>query len=78
MSQFQDVLSQWQKQIDEAHDRIRMFESGEMAVKDTHAPFKDWTHEAITIEQQIIANLEAGIKKLRGLCCPEAPRAPPT
>jgi hypothetical protein len=44
-----------------------MFESGEPAVENAHAPFKEWTPEAITIERQIIANLEAGIKKLRGL-----------
>ena len=44
-----------------------MFESGEMAVRDTFAPFKDWTPEAIQIEQRLIENLESGIAILRRL-----------
>lgn len=66
MSYLEDVVADYQAQIDRALDRIRMFETpGGMTVTDTFAPFKDWTPEAIAIERQIIKNLEAGIAILR-------------
>jgi hypothetical protein len=43
MPPLKDVLADYQAQIDRARDRIRMFESGEMAVHDTFPPFKNWT-----------------------------------
>jgi hypothetical protein len=70
MSPFEDILARWQMQIDQGLDRIRMFESGEMAIHDTHAPFRDWTAETIATERQTIASLEAGIRKLRGSDAP--------
>jgi hypothetical protein len=65
-----DVLADWQAQMDRARDRIRMFEAGEMGVHDTFAPHQDWTLEAIAIECQIIASLEAGIEILRKMDAP--------
>jgi hypothetical protein len=65
MPPLKDVLADYQAQIDRARDRIRMFESGEMAVHDTFPPFKNWTPEAIAIEQQIIKSLESGVELLR-------------
>jgi hypothetical protein len=67
MSAFEEVVANWQRQVNLARDRIRMMESGEMAVKDTFAPFKDWTPEAVETERQMISSLESGIKKLKGL-----------
>jgi hypothetical protein len=65
MSSLQDFMAEYQAQIDRAHDRIRMFESGEMEYRDTFAPFKDWTDEAIARERVIIAGYESGLENLR-------------
>jgi hypothetical protein len=73
MSSVQDVLADYEAQIERARDRIRMFKAGDMSVSDTFAPFKDWTPEAIAIELQIIANLESGIKVLRGVANAKRP-----
>lgn len=67
MSSLTDVVAEWELQASRALDRIRMFESGEMAVGDTFAPFKDWTPQAIEIERAMIKNLESGIEILRNI-----------
>jgi hypothetical protein len=66
MSSIQDVVADYEAQIERAHDRVHMFEAGELEVEDTYAPFDDWPSEAIEIERQIIAYLESGIKILKG------------
>jgi hypothetical protein len=66
MAQFDKLIAIWQEQIDSARERIRMMETGEMAVKGTFPPFKDWTLEAIEQERRYIANYDAGIRKLKG------------
>lgn len=71
MSALEDVTSNWERQVEQARDRIRMMESGELALKDAFAPFKDRTPEAIETERNLISNLESGIRKLKEL------RAPP-
>jgi hypothetical protein len=65
MSSLHEFLTDYELQIYRARERIRLFESGEMAVGDNFPPFKDWTAEAITIERQIIKSLEAGSEILR-------------
>jgi hypothetical protein len=65
MAILQDVLTDYQTRIDLALDRIQKLESREMTVSDTFRPFKDWTSEAIAIEQQIIGSLQGGIETLR-------------
>jgi hypothetical protein len=61
----QDFLDP-QRQIDLARDRIRRFESGELAVRDTFAPFKDWTPEAIQDDKRLIETLEAILRRPDG------------
>ena len=65
MKTVQDFLADHQRQIDEARDRIRMYELGEMALGDTFPPFKDWTPEAIQNDQRLIEDLEFAIAILR-------------
>lgn len=70
---YQDVIDNYQKQIDSARDRIRMFKAGEMAVHDAEPPHRDWTPEAIANDEQLITKLEKGIDIVsRARSVPEA------
>jgi hypothetical protein len=69
----QELLADYQAQIERARDRIRMFESGEMSIGDTFPPFKDWTPEAIALEQQIIGSLQSGVDAVRKIIDAQRP-----
>jgi hypothetical protein len=66
MSSIQDVVADYEAQIEQARDRIYLFEAGELEFGDKFALSGDWTPEAIAIELQIIADLESGIEILIG------------
>jgi hypothetical protein len=54
----------FQRQIDQARDAIRMFESGELTSGDYFVPFKDRTPAIIQNYQRIIEDLEEILRKL--------------
>lgn len=69
----EELLADYQAQIDRARDRIRLFASGEMAYRDTFPPFKDWTAEAIAREHVIIGSLQSAVDAIRKML--DAPRS---
>jgi hypothetical protein len=59
-----DASAHYKTKIEQAQERVHMFEAGTMSYGDTWPPYKDCTQEAIDRDKLLIENYQQMIDRL--------------